>query len=269
MNVRRTILEASTLVIAALLCAVVANAFASRERKMALSGSYPNATRVPVATATESMPGTATNMVRFDTQANSVVSNAPTATMPMTQTLTATTPGFSPPAAVSAPATSTAKVPLKAPSPASASIPNTSPSGQAPAVSSVRADSAAKFSPHEKVPYVELQGDDVAELHRHGALFIDARRTSIYQQGHIAGARSFPVWESDVDERVAKLFNERSDPRQQAEPIVVYCSGGDCEDSHMLSQKLWGAQFNNVYVYKDGFPDWEKRGGSVHRGDAP
>jgi rhodanese-related sulfurtransferase len=88
----------------------------------------------------------------------------------------------------------------------------------------------------------------------------------VYEQGHIAGARPFSVWEADVDEKVNKLFAERGDPREQALPIVIYCSGGDCEDSHMLAQKLWGIQFNNVYVYKDGFPDWVKRGGSVHAG---
>ncbi len=37
----------------------------------------------------------------------------------------------------------------------------------------------------------------------------------------------------------------------------------------MLAQKLWGIQFNNVYVYKDGFPDWQKRGGSVRTGANP
>jgi rhodanese-related sulfurtransferase len=77
------------------------------------------------------------------------------------------------------------------------------------------------------------------------------------------------VWESDIDEKVNKLFNERSDPAAQALPIVVYCSGGDCEDSHMLAQKLWGIQFNNVYVYKDGFPDWQQHGAPVHTGANP
>ncbi len=37
----------------------------------------------------------------------------------------------------------------------------------------------------------------------------------------------------------------------------------------MLSQKLYGALFNNVYVYKDGFPDWQKHGGAVHLGAEP
>lgn len=125
------------------------------------------------------------------------------------------------------------------------------------------------FPPHPDKPYIEIAGDDVAWLHRNGALFLDARRTTVYEQGHIAGARPFSVWESDIDEKVNNLFGERSDPRDQDKPIVVYCSGGDCEDSHMLSQKLWGLQFNNVYVYKDGYPDWQKRGGAVQAGATP
>ena len=65
------------------------------------------------------------------------------------------------------------------------------------------------------------------------------------------------------------LVEERQDPAEQNKPIVIYCTGGACEDSHMLAQKLWGVQFNNVYVYKDGFPDWQKRGGAVKTGATP
>ena len=62
-----------------------------------------------------------------------------------------------------------------------------------------------------------------------------------------------------MDERIVALLNEG---RDMASPVVLYCSGGDCEDSHMLAQKLFGAGFNNLLVYKDGWPDWEKRRGS-------
>ena len=27
--------------------------------------------------------------------------------------------------------------------------------------------------------------------------------------------------------------------------------------------------YNNIYVYKDGFPDWETRGGQIHKGAQP
>ena len=130
-------------------------------------------------------------------------------------------------------------------------------------------DMAARFPPHPDNAYVEVSGADAALLHAHGALTLDARRTSVYEQGHIAGARPFSVWESDVDDKVNKLYEERSDPREQLKPILIYCSGGDCEDSHMLAQKLWGLQFNNLYVYKDGFPDWQKRGGAIRTGANP
>ena len=37
----------------------------------------------------------------------------------------------------------------------------------------------------------------------------------------------------------------------------------------MLAEKLWGIQFNNVYVYKDGYPDWVKRNGPTRKGPTP
>ena len=44
---RRFWLEAATLIVAAVICALVSNALAGRERKMALKGDYPNALKVP------------------------------------------------------------------------------------------------------------------------------------------------------------------------------------------------------------------------------
>lgn len=153
--------------------------------------------------------------------------------------------------------------PLTAPA-AAATPPPTSPAPARPsAPAPVPADPLARYRPHPDKPYVDIGGDEVAALYKAGVLFLDARRTSVYDEGHIKGARPFSVWESDIDEKVKKLFDERGDPQEQARPIVIYCSGGECQDSHMLAQKLWGIQFNNIYVYKDGFPDWLRRGGAV------
>jgi rhodanese-related sulfurtransferase len=118
----------------------------------------------------------------------------------------------------------------------------------------------ARFPPHRQ-PYAEIGGDAAAWLHARGALFLDARRTKDFAQGHVAGARSFPVWEAEVlKERVEALVAEG---RDGSLPVVLYCSGGECEDSHMLAQTLFGAGFENLLVYRDGFPDWVKRGGAV------
>jgi rhodanese-related sulfurtransferase len=157
-------------------------------------------------------------------------------------------------------ATAPARSPGKAVTPAASTTPLSAPS--APNTSAGRA-----FAPHPDKAWVEISGDDVAALFTRGGVpFFDARRTSVYRDGHIAGARSISVWESDADEKVKALYQEGLDP---SAPIVVYCSGGECEDSHMLAQKLYFVGFDNVLVYKDGFPDWQKRGLPVHKGDQP
>jgi len=177
---------------------------------------------------------------------------------PTTTTVAPSSPGPAPDAPPVA--TTTTQAVAKTPTPAPAT-PSPAP---APAP-----DVLARFTPHPDKPYIEISGDDTHALHGKGVLFLDARRTSVFEEGHIPGARSYSVWESDIDDKVSSLFNERSDPRDQNLPIVIYCSGGACEDSHMLAQKLWGIQFNNVYVYKDGYPDWQKRGWPVKTGANP
>ncbi len=153
--------------------------------------------------------------------------------------------------------------------PAAAGAPATpSPGVATAAVTPSAGDEAGRvFAPHPSKAWVEISGDDVAALHARGdVLFLDARRTSVYRAGHIAGARSISIWEADADDKVKAIFAEG---RDQSAPIVVYCAGGECEDSHHLGEKLYFVGFDNVLVYKDGFPDWEKRGLPVNKGDAP
>jgi rhodanese-related sulfurtransferase len=246
MRARNPFVQALLLIVLAFVVAVVANAFASRTRRLMLPGFYPNALRVPPRVAERVMP-------------------APVAPAPVTQTVTdvgrasarpAETTTTAPPV-VTATATITPTTTTMAPAP---------PERRAEARPTL---DLGKYQPHPDKAYVEIGGDEAAGLHAQGVLFLDARRSAAYEEGHIAGARPFSVWESDVDEKVNKLYEERQDPSDQNKPIVIYCTGGACEDSHMLAQKLWGIQFNNVYVYKDGFPDWQKRGGPQKTGAQP
>lgn len=272
MDLRKHTLEAVTLIAAAILCALVANTVASRERKIVLVGAYPNATNVPspapeptaVTPATESAAvttetGTPPTGTVVPVPAPSTTASAAPASTTATQTVPAT-------------ATQPRNPATKQPSnqvtqqPSAAAQPPGNPPTQQPANP---AAALAKYAPHPDKAYIEIAYKDVAALYAGGALFLDARRTNVYEQGHIAGARPFSVWESDADDKVKGLWEQRQDPKEQALPIVIYCTGGDCEDSHMLAQKLWGAQFNNVYVYKDGFPDWQAKGGAIHTGGNP
>lgn len=212
---------------AAVLCATVANAFASRERKLRLVN--------PVTTPIQR-----------------IVTEAPDrpSTVPETATLEPVTVTSEPAQTASAqPATSrqptTTQPPVRQPEPAAAK------------------PSPRVFNPHPDTPWVEIDPAAVRELFDRGAPFVDARRTAVYEQGHIAGARNISVWESDLDDKLKAFYEEGLDPEA---PVVVYCSGGNCEDSHTLGQRLWGLGFNNVLVYKDGYPDWLKQGGPTRTG---
>jgi rhodanese-related sulfurtransferase len=85
-------------------------------------------------------------------------------------------------------------------------------------------------------------------------LFVDARSQNHYGNGHIPGAVSLPVgqFEKRID-----FFLNRYPPEQ---PIVTYCSGRTCEDSHELAQLLSDLGFTNVRIFIDGFPGWEAEG---------
>lgn len=253
MNLKKHLLETATLIAAAVLCAVVANMLASRDRKLAFVADYPNAlvvpgSREPAPTATpfvtsESTPTEAANGERAADTVETTTASAVKSTVLDDPLVAPETLSPKPleTVLVSPPAT-----PLHQNATLEAMI--------------------ARYPPHDATPYVEVAPSDVDWLYDNGVLFLDARRSRDYEAGHIRGAKSFPIWEAGIDDQVAAMANEALDGRR---PIVIYCSGGDCEDSHMLAQKLWGILLNNVLVYKDGFPDWQKRGRPVSRGSAP
>lgn len=127
-----------------------------------------------------------------------------------------------------------------------------------PAAMSSPADPGAIYTP--------IPGELAFQLHGSGALFIDARRSSAYEAGHIAGARSIPVWEHEADRRVDAMVRQGLPFDRE---IVVYCSGLTCEDSARLAEKLGLAGFYRISLYEEGYPDWEKRGWPITRGAGP
>ncbi len=86
------------------------------------------------------------------------------------------------------------------------------------------------------------------------AFFVDARSQADYARGHIQGAVSFPAGEFD---RHMEKFRAAVPASQ---PIVTYCSGRECDDSHELARRLFDAGYVNVSVFIDGYPAWEAEG---------
>ncbi|MBT8365244.1 MAG: rhodanese-like domain-containing protein [Deltaproteobacteria bacterium] len=104
----------------------------------------------------------------------------------------------------------------------------------------------------------ELEIEDVTHakaLYDTGnVLFVDARSIEDYYDGHIKGAVSLPV--GQYDEQI-DAFLELNDLDR---PIVTYCSGRTCEDSHHLAQLLMERGYMNISVMIDGFPGWQAEG---------
>ena len=247
-NVRRFFAELSALVVCAALCAAVSNHLAGRERKLTPVGRYPNAQVVPQP-AQDPAPGPAP-------------STPPAAPAPV--------------AAASSPGPVPAGATTSLPAPPTRAIPSGSPSAKGGAGAPAAPEPLpgvpsgesllSRFPPHPDRPFAEVSGTDALWAHSAGVPFLDARRTKVYEEGHVVGARSFSVWESDVDQKVFALQDEVP---AKDRPVVLYCSGGECEDSHMLAEKLFGAGFVNALVYRDGWPDWQKRGGPSRSGPRP
>ena len=94
-----------------------------------------------------------------------------------------------------------------------------------------------------------------------GSLFLDARATESYAEGHIKGAVGFSVYEFEET-----LF-DFLDAVSPETPLVTYCSGRLCDESHKLATFLEEAGYTNVRVFADGYPAWVEEGYPVAVGD--
>ena len=113
-------------------------------------------------------------------------------------------------------------------------------------------------------PIREISSQEAWKAFQSGTPFLDARRSSEFAEGHIARAWCTPVWEADVDDRLI-TFKAARRPGPE-DPIVIYCGGGDCRDSHLLAEKLLNEGYFHLLIYRDGFPDWKAQGHPVEKG---
>lgn len=100
---------------------------------------------------------------------------------------------------------------------------------------------------------------------QHLIVFIDARDDRHYAEGHIPGAAQFDHY------RPEKYLLQTLSICQMAEQIVVYCNGGDCEDSEFAAIMLRDAGVPNqkLFVYSGGITEWMAKKFPVTTGDQP
>ncbi len=102
--------------------------------------------------------------------------------------------------------------------------------------------------------YVEAAAEDDT------ILLLDSRNRDNYNEGHIPGAHFFFHYQSD------KLMDGMRDKLDAAQFIIVYCSGGDCEDSILLATSLvseYGYPFESLYIFEGGMKEWIDNGQPV------
>jgi rhodanese-related sulfurtransferase len=94
-------------------------------------------------------------------------------------------------------------------------------------------------------------------------VFIDARDAAHYREGHIPGAYDFDPYYPE------KYFPTALPPCQAAEQIVVYCQGGDCDDSESAALTLRdvGIATNKLFVYGGGITEWITNGLPIEIGE--
>jgi len=110
-------------------------------------------------------------------------------------------------------------------------------------------------------PYVEISFDDVkAAFEDPGTkeglnVFVDARKDDDFEAGHIPGAIQCNPYEVEgyIDRVLSHLGN--------ADRVIVYCGGGDCQDSVFLCRELleYKVPYNKLYLFEGGWNEWTQR----------
>jgi len=103
----------------------------------------------------------------------------------------------------------------------------------------------------ENVSIISL--DEAAALfHADGAIFIDARPKSFYDEGHIRGALCLP-WQ-EAEEKCFEVI-EKISPEK---PIITYCDGATCDLCDKLAVFLCDMGFENVSALANGWTTWNQ-----------
>lgn len=88
-------------------------------------------------------------------------------------------------------------------------------------------------------------------------LLLDARPVADYDRGHLPGAFSLP--QTDLDTYYPQMLPLLS----ASQPLLVYCSGQECDESFLLSLYLREQGFTNVALFVGGYLAWQAAGATT------
>jgi rhodanese-related sulfurtransferase len=85
-----------------------------------------------------------------------------------------------------------------------------------------------------------------------GSVICDARPEIFYRLGHVPGALSLPRDDFEAAHTRVKTQLEKN----KGQPLIVYCSDADCEDSELVANALFKLGYQQVLRFKGGWADW-------------
>jgi len=89
-------------------------------------------------------------------------------------------------------------------------------------------------------------------------IIIDSRRNEEYAKGHIEGSVSLldkTMTEDDLKNQVATKMT----------PVLFYCNGARCMRSFKASKKAISWGYKNIYWFRGGWKEWQKKEMPVSR----
>lgn len=123
---------------------------------------------------------------------------------------------------------------------------------------------------HPKHPYQEMTYDEVFELFNDPNtamglnVFVDARNDENYNEGHIPGALQCDPY------FVGQYIDNIIDYVAGAEKVVVYCGGGECDDSIFMCRELleMDVPMEAIYLFAGGWKEWSDNGSPIETGSS-
>ncbi len=113
----------------------------------------------------------------------------------------------------------------------------------------------AAVSPMTVAGATTVNAAEAKKLWESGAVFIDSRKQSDWEVGHIPEA-------VHLDRKNPAVYNPEAIAEAVAkdEPVVSYCNGARCLRSSQTAADLVKMGYQKVYYFRDGFPAWSDAG---------
>jgi len=103
----------------------------------------------------------------------------------------------------------------------------------------------------ETLPHIAIQRGYKA-WETGGSLFLDARPTVFYQQGHILNSLSMPLKSPEADIR-----NLLPQPHP-FDKVIVYCEDEQCDAADAMARRLKRLGYDKIFVLEGGWRSWSQ-----------